>query len=299
MATEALDPIAILAELGFPAPARAIPVPGGADTAIWWVERAGVAYALRVFRPEQAALAEREQAAMRAAAGGTIPVPEVHAVGSWRGRPALLLSWCPGRPLLHELSARPDDSWSLGVEFGRMQAAIHALPAPAVLRDHPVPWPAWAGPDDTLQACLRTIDRLPDVLLHLDYHPMNVLVDGEGVTAVLDWANARAGDPRADLARTASILRLGPLDPAMRPDVARAARRAFTDGWRRGYEEVAGPVAEMAPFYAWAGAVMERDLAPRLGRPDLPWLTPSYLDGVRRWTAHWRARAGCRGVAPP
>jgi len=30
------------------------------------------------------------------------------------------------------------------------------------------------------------------------------------MTALLDWANARAGDPRADLARALAILRFGP-----------------------------------------------------------------------------------------
>jgi hypothetical protein len=36
---------------------------------------------------------------------------------------------------------------------------------------------------------------------------------------------------------------------------------------------------------------MQRDLAPRLGRTDLPWLTEEWLAGVQRWTRTWRLRA--------
>ena len=226
------------------------------------------------------------------AAASAVPVPQIHAIGSWREHPALLIAWCPGRLLADELAARPWRAWALGVEFGRVQAAIHALPVPAALRDHPVPWEAWAGPDAALRERLEAIRPRPAVLLHLDYHPLNVLVDGGRVAGVLDWANARAGDPRADLARTASILRLAPLPGGAAGRAAWAVRRVLAAGWRRGYRQDAGSADEMAPFYAWAGAVMERDLAPRVGRPDLPWLTPAYLARVHRWAVAWQARAG-------
>lgn len=40
-------------------------------------------------------------------------------------------------------------------------------------------------------------------MLHLDLHPLNVLLGEEGaVTGVLDWANTAAGDPVLDRART-------------------------------------------------------------------------------------------------
>lgn len=294
METEALDPHAVLAALGFPGAASAEPVGGGSDTLIWRIEHGRDRYALRVFRPEQAALSRREVVAMVAAAAGGVPVPRVHAAGAWRDRPALLLSWCPGRPLGDELRARPWRALSLGVRFGRMQAAIHALPVPPPLLDHPVPWRAWAGPDAALDACLHAVAPRADVLLHLDYHPLNVMVDGGRIAAVLDWANARPGDPRADLARTAGILRFAPPASGVLTLAARATLRLFEVGWRHGYRQAAGPIGGMAPFYAWAGAVMARDLASRLGRPDLPWLTPDYLARVERWTAAWRARAGCR-----
>ncbi len=274
-------------------PARAIPVSGGADTLIWRIEAAGQVSALRLFRPEQAAMAWREVAAMAATSAAGLPVPRIYAEGLWRGRPVLHMSWMPGRPLRDELCAHPWRARVLGVRFGRAQAAVHArsVSSPEPLLAHPTSWIAWADPDDALRDCLLHAARGPDVLLHLDFHPMNVLVADGRVSAVLDWANARIGDPRADLARTASILRFAPLDSGWPRPLENIARRAFIAGWRRGYREVAGPVGGMAPFYAWAGAVMIRDLTPRLGRPDLPWLDLQYLERVRQWADGWRARS--------
>ena len=287
-----IDPLAILQTLGRPGPARAFSVSGGADTAIWRIEQGTQCFALRVFRPEQTATARREVAAMDRARAGGLPVPAVHAAGIWRERPAVLLTWMPGTPLRDELIARPWRAWSLGIALGRTQAAIHAVPGPVGRPGESRSWIDWAEPDDALRQMLCERDRGGGAVLHLDLHPLNVLVLGDRVTAVLDWANARSGDPRADLARTASILRFAPL-PAGRPaPLARTVRSVLETGWRRGYREKSGSIRGMAPFYAWAAAVMVNDLSPRLGRHDLPWLTPAFLDRVRVWGTFWRVRAG-------
>ncbi len=291
METPAGTPHVILAALGVPGPARATAVAGGADTRIWRIEVPEWTAALRLFRPEQGEVARREVTAMAAAGAAGLPVPRLYADGVWDACPALLLQWMPGRTLRDELRSRPWRAWALGVQFGRMQATIHAVAAPPALRGLPTSWIDGAAPDDALRACLQ-VDSRGTALLHFDYHPLNVLVTRGAVSAVLDWANARAGDPRADLARTASILQFAPLD-ARWPPLERVVRRLLIAGWRRGYREVAGPVTGMAPFYAWAGFVMIHDLSPRLGRPDLPWLTTAFLDGVRRWGEEWRERSRC------
>jgi aminoglycoside phosphotransferase (APT) family kinase protein len=290
-----MDPLTILAALGLAAPSSVEPVKGGVDAAIWRVEHGGKRYALRVLGSDQADQAQREIAAMTAAEAGGIPVPRVVATTTWNDRPTLLLTWSPGRPLLEVLLDDPANHTrvrALGEEFGRVQAAIHAIPLPSQLRDSSARWKMWAGPEPDLASHLAQVSPGPSALLHLDYHPLNVLVEGERVTAVLDWANARAGDPRADVARTLSILRLGPLSDGPTATAARVMRRVFEAGWRKGYEQAAGPLTDLAPFCWWAGAVMERDLAPRLGRPDIPRLTPGYLAWVRRWTANWKFRSG-------
>src|SRR5438034_7247757 len=86
-----LDPMASLGALGVSGVTAATPVSGGWDTAIWRVDCGGKAYALRVFRAGEDETCRREVEVMRAAAAGGIAVPTVHAEGSWRDRPAMLL----------------------------------------------------------------------------------------------------------------------------------------------------------------------------------------------------------------
>jgi ketosteroid isomerase-like protein len=217
---------------------------------VWHVAHAGREYALRVL-PE--AVARREAAVHRAAAAGGVPVPAIRAEA-----PGLLLTdWCPGITLIEALAAHPESARGLGLAFGRTQARIHQVPAPTGLRP--------AGP---LEGA---------ALLHLDYHPLNVLTDGVAITAVLDWTNAGVGDPQADLARTLSILRLEGRDPGRLPSSLRRALAPFERGWLEGCGNLPG-----AAFCAWAGEFMAEDMAAK--RPA------DYLDRVRRWAAAWRSR---------
>lgn len=285
-----LDPIAILRVMGIESPTAVTPVSGGADTALWRVEQDGQTYALRVFRPEQAGTWEKEQIVMKVAAEAGLPVPQVKAAGSWQERPALLLSWCPGRTLLQELQAHPGRIWSLGRAFGQMQARIHGVAVPAEYHPYQYDWISWAGPvDKGIQERLRSIELRPAALLHLDYHPLNVMSDGRQITAVLDWANAHVGDPRADFARSYTILRLDPSWP--KTLAIRLFRLVLGWAWRQGYQSIAPfPLADMPLFYAWAGAAMMEDLSRRLGRPD--GVRPHPLDGVRLWTEARKREAG-------
>jgi aminoglycoside phosphotransferase (APT) family kinase protein len=290
----AIDPRPILGSLGLPESAQATAVTGGADTALWRVDVGEDAYALRVLTVTQHQRARAELAAMRAAAQSGVPVPRCVAEGIWQGRPAMLLSWCPGEPMGEALLRQPDPARveRIARAFGRTQAAIHAVPVPPDLEATATSWLAWMPPDPALRNILQREVVPTNALLHLDYHPLNVLVDGDEISGVIDWANARAGDPRADVARTAAILQFAPVPVEMPPDAARVLRRALLAGWRQGYREVAGQPRGMAPFLAWAGQAMTADLTPRLGRPDLPWLTSAYLKRIERWTEGWRCRVG-------
>jgi hypothetical protein len=103
---------------------------------------------------------------------------------------------------------------------------------------------------------------------------------------VLDWTNARAGDPRADYARTLTILRL---DSGTDSLSGLAALRVFEAGWQRGYRRIAGRPSGMAPYHAWAGAVMLRDRGPRPDRPG--GMAAREVGRVRAWMERWKKRA--------
>jgi aminoglycoside phosphotransferase (APT) family kinase protein len=286
----ALDPLTILHSIGVHSLVNVTPVAGGTATAIWQVALGSRMYALRVYPVGAMATCRAELAALRIATRAGAPVPAVHLAGQWQGRPALLIDWCAGEPVGRLLARRPWLAWPLGLAFGRAQAQLHratrALGLPASQG-----WVAWGASDDpALATLLGRLSAGQPSLLHLDYHLFNVLADGRRVSAILDWANAQVGDPRADLARTYSILMVEPWQAGPQPLWLALLRRLLAAAWWRGYRQRAGPVGHMAPFLAWAGAAMVRDLAYRVGDPR-SWWTQQHLDAISAWAARQRRAA--------
>jgi len=266
---------------------RASPVRGGRHTQVLRLECESGTYGLRVFPPGQEELARREYLVMRHLQGTRIPAPEPHALLTLEGRAAILMSWCPGRPMATELMRRPWRACHLGASMGRLQAELHSLDVPPELRSALPSWLEAIPLDPELRCLLERASLGRESLLHLDVHPFNVMTDGGRVTGLLDWANARLGDPRADWARTLSILQL---DVGPRPWIVVALVRLFELGWRWGYRSRRGRLAHMPAFLAWAGELLLRDRGPRPDRQDS--LSPAQVARVRRWISTWRRRAG-------
>jgi aminoglycoside phosphotransferase (APT) family kinase protein len=176
------------------------------------------------------------------AAAGHVPVPRV--LGRLElddGVGAALLELVAGRPAGEFVRGDPARGAAVGRACGALHDALAAVACPPGIRDAPG---------------ARCRERR---LLHLDLHPFNVLVDGDGApAAVLDWANAAAGDPELDRARTWSILTL---DPAARALAADPGWAAMTANWI----DAAPPVAARA----WACRFMLSDLARRYTAPEL------------------------------
>ena len=69
------------------------------------------------------------------------------------------------------------------------------------------------GPLPGLREALQRISQRaprfrssPQSIVHMDYHPLNVMVHGMRVTGVIDWVNTDVGDRHLDAAMTAVIL---------------------------------------------------------------------------------------------
>jgi aminoglycoside phosphotransferase (APT) family kinase protein len=96
-----------------------------------------------------------------------------------------------------------------GVLSGRIAPeAAAAIMLDLFDRLHQIPAPDWR-PNQS-----RGLDLKGRKVLHLDLHPENVIMTGDG-PVVIDWTNAAAGDPAVDRAVTWTII--AELDPAALP----------------------------------------------------------------------------------
>lgn len=145
----------------------------------------------RVLRFGPRARMDMELAAATAAAR-VLPVPRVVSRAEVGGDSVVLLEKLPGQPAADLARQRPE----LARAAGRVCGAVHALLAGA-------PLPAGLPPVHAAPSGLTGTDRA--CVLHLDLHPLNVLLSEKAeLTGVLDWANAAAGPAILDRARIMS-----------------------------------------------------------------------------------------------
>ena len=118
---------------------------------------------------------------------------------------------------------------------------------------------------------------------------MNVLIDEGAISGVIDWTNAGSGDPRLDAARTVVIMSAATLpDTELGYDEMEELRSQLIEGWRAGYESIAGPIDAFEPFLIWAATVTMHDLAQK--PPGLPGIT-MMIERIRALRAEWSGEA--------
>lgn len=237
-------------------PDTATETTGGSTGRLWRVRTADGTYALRL-TPQIG-----EFAAMAAAHAAGLPVPAVVKQAETPYGTAALLTWSPGIPIAQALREHPENARQLGESVGATQRALNDIPAPPEL-----------GPPDGWMLPSGHEPPAGESLLHLDFHWLNVLIDGTEISAVLDWENARRGPAVLDQARTWALLTV---EPSLAELTAsdRAITRTFAAGWMAGYG------IDSIPEWAttWAAAAMLADLTPRYAD------RPHRLDDLRART---------------
>lgn len=114
------------------------------------------------------------------------PVPRVEEV--LNEGTAMVMEYLEGPTMLATMSSAPAQAGEWCERLAGLLGDLHEVPAPAWLRACPV----------------GTGDRL----LHLDLHPLNVIITSTG-PQVVDWANAASGDPAVDCALSWLLLACG------------------------------------------------------------------------------------------
>ncbi|ENY81728.1 phosphotransferase [Sphingopyxis sp. MC1] len=208
---------------------------GGANMESWAFEWGGGAYVLR--RAPSAEYMEGrpyghpvEAALVRAAHAGGVKAPEV--IGVLSDADGMGTGYVMRRVIAEvspaKILAAPPRS--LVADLGRELALIHALPRAAIPAEIPVMDTAaalaelkarflsYGGDRPAIALAVRWCeDHLPEpadpVLVHGDYRMGNVMVDADGLAAVLDWELAHLGDAHEDLAfGCMTVWRFGMLD---------------------------------------------------------------------------------------
>ena len=266
----------VVRRLGLGPDAVIEPAAGGASGSAWKVRAAGDTYVLRL--ESSTALTDARLAAMATALAAGLPAPRLIRRVTTAEVDAVLLSWLPGRSLYDVLVDDPTGTRRWGRLMGEIQRRLHGLVAPTavidVLGDGVHPFAAGGAVADL---------PVGDALLHLDWHPLHLLVDeASRISGIIDWDNARRGHPSLDLARTHSLLTVEPSIASL-PEGIRSHLDELVEAWVDGYGQEAGEIP--AVCHAWAGRVMLADLEPRYAA------SPTALDRLRRWTEAWLDRS--------
>jgi aminoglycoside phosphotransferase (APT) family kinase protein len=218
-----LDP-ATLPRIGMGASAEVFALPEG--------------LALKLFHPGLSdAAPQRELAASRVAHEAGLPVPAPRGTVELAERHGLVFERLREHRLARRLRRWPGAVMVTLAAMARRHAALHEVPVtgaalPTVHQVLAARIADSAAPPAAIAAAQAALSALPhrDRLAHGDLHLGNIM--GAGARLVLiDWAQAMAGDPAADIARSELVMRFGRYGPLLRrwrwPRLARHAAAAW------------------------------------------------------------------------
>jgi aminoglycoside phosphotransferase (APT) family kinase protein len=240
---------------------------GGANMESFAFDWAGEGYVLRR-APSADYMADRpfghvdEAALVMAAFDAGVKAPEV--VGVLTDADGLGTGYVMRRVLAEVSPAKilADPPPSLLADLGRELARIHAIPLAAVPAAIPLMdtraalaelrsrFLSYGGDRPVIALAIRWCEEhLPEpaapVLVHGDYRMGNVMVDADGLAAVLDWELAHRGDAHEDLAfGCMTVWRFGALDKP-------AFGIGSLDDYFAAYEAAGGVPVDRTRFRFW------------------------------------------------
>jgi aminoglycoside phosphotransferase (APT) family kinase protein len=253
-----INPQKILADLGYTKISELKRIYGGWATLLWrFKTEDGSYHTLRIYHKPQKFkedMAEREELVLKICHKAGLPVPAVEKSAKINELPVLVLSWCEGLPLLSFIEKKPWQVWHWGRVFGELQAKLHKIKPPAeLIKKTSIDWISRiTGEYKKIASYILTLNPSSDSIIHLDFHPLNIISDGSKITGIIDFSGACLGDIRADLARTEVTILTAPIPPSPIHAILDFARRIFLKAWRYGYTKTAGAIPNYHPFIGWA-----------------------------------------------
>jgi len=200
---------------------------------------------------------EREVRAACIVSATNLPTPKLLGEVTLDGRHGLIFERVTGRSMLNLLGTRPLLCVRYARQFAEMHARIHqqvvtGLPSLKEGIDQTIRQ-VEGLPENLKAKALTRLEHLPegDRLCHLDFHPDQVMLTASG-PVVIDWMNARAGYPAADVAYTLIMLRIGSVPDTswFKQHLTNLLRGVFSRVYLRHYLKL-NPSMTRADIDAW------------------------------------------------
>lgn len=191
---------------------------GGASRATWAFSADDRPLILRTGPPDDVhAGMELEAAALRRAAATGAPVPQILAAddsGAIVGDPYLICDFIGGETIVRKIARTLDDTARARLldQCAQALAAIHRADPDGIGLSATDPLTEWRTQLDEMgdttavfEYAFRWLEhhrpaRTPPVLVHGDFRMGNLIVDQDGLAAVLDWELTHIGEALDDLA---------------------------------------------------------------------------------------------------
>lgn len=174
-------------------------------------------------------------------------------------RQGLVIERIPGKTLISLATSKPSVVFRCPQIMTELQLAMHNTPT-SVIRDYKKMVknalerePLGFLTQEERAIIYEKLEALPEgeSILHLDFHPDNIMSDGKS-TSIIDWMTAARGAPAADIAATLYLLNEGEMIPGLSKAMAAALemiRKAICKRYVKKYKAATGMTdAEIAPW---------------------------------------------------
>jgi aminoglycoside phosphotransferase (APT) family kinase protein len=156
------------------------------------------------------------------------PVPEVFSLSD--DGLDMVMARIEGPTMVQAASAQPWKLRRFGRELAELHQALHRLEAPAWLPAAP------CGSGDRL--------------LHMDFHPLNIILSSDG-PVVVDWTRASRGDPAVDVAATWVLLASGEInDSRLEALIVSVGRKALLNAYLKVFSD-SGVASVLSDVVEW------------------------------------------------
>ncbi len=240
---------------------------------------------LKLFRPGFDGIDYEAQMA-RAVIEGGVNAPQIYDVIEVNGRHGIVYEQINGETMSAVFLKKPFFIFKLARQFATTQVTMHARTAPNL---PPLKEKLRSKIDraehltDTVKSSvIAHLEKLPDgtSVCHSDFHPENILLDGEEAKAI-DWVDAAQGDPMADVARTVILLTIGNIQGTLWTRLMLgSARNVFNRLYLRHYLALCG--GSFKDVQAWLMPVAAGRLSEAVENPEL--LVDMVMQGLRHET---------------